>query len=378
MLDRSMCHFISEWREVLLQHSDRLESCLPLRHFEHSCHLTRSRGHKHVSVAGLEEQCKHLIPSGKLGIKNFQTLHVTFRGTTLWVDVLFQPLHGDFQFLQIPLFTKKKSIIQNDHRALLPDGDLLDWILSAKGQKGNHTIEAWKADPHDLSIRRHLDDMSKHYKVPLAFSSASVGRRKGSWEIQSTQSFESGGEMQGSIEVVHFTWKSNTQVADANLRLFHEQHHDSDSSSSESDEEEEDTTSPASPESMSDDDSDDDSVVESTTTPSRAAEIEERTSCADSESDTKAGQMTDCLVLIPSEHDPSWYPWSGTQQIWARRGCAAHPTLPLLAVSHTARQLEVIDTLTGTQKTRQLPDLADLQDAPMASLRGMKLLNPVS
>ncbi|KAG8160710.1 hypothetical protein KVR01_008974 [Diaporthe batatas] len=370
-LDRSLCHFISEWREVLIQHPDSLDSCLPLTKLENSCHLDRLKGHKHVTVAYLEDQCKHLSPSGKLDAKDFQILRVAFHGTTLWVDVISHQVNGIYQRLQIPLFSKKKSIIQSSHSARLPDGDLLGWTMSVTGEKGKHIIEAWKADALDLSIRRILDDKSKQHRVPLAFSSTGDGKRKGSWEVQSTQSFESDGESNGLMQVVHFTWKSKKHVADSNMTGLFEQDRDSDSSSGES-EEEEDSPSPASPESMSDDDSDDDSDDESTTTRSRTTETADEASYTDSESDTDSGQITDCLVLMPSEDDPSWYPWSGTRQIWARIGCAAHPTLPLLAVSHTARQLEVIDTVAGTRKTKHLPDLADLQDAPLASLRELR------
>ena len=378
-LDRSMCHFIGEWREVLIQHPDGLRYCLPLRKFEPTCHLEPLGEHKNITVAHLEDQYNQFSPLKDFNSNDMQILRVGFRGKTLWVDVLFHQAEGPFQRLQIPLFAKKKSAVQSDHKVLLPDGDFRVWAMNIATRGGNpDIIEAWRLDPHDLSLRWTSHDKSKARKVPLAFSRASVGRRKGSWEIQSTKNFEPDAVRSWSMQVVHVSWKSSRHVPDTNARLLFEEHDHSDSSSSESEEEgKEDSPAPVSPESASDDDSDDDSDNESTTSQSRATETADETSHADSESDEDEGQITDCLILTPCDEDPSWHPWSGAHQIWARIGCAAHPVLPLLAVSHTARQLEVIDTVTRDQKMKHLPDLADLQDTPLASLRGMLSTEPV-
>lgn len=365
-LDRSMCHFIGEWREVLVQHPDGLSSCLPLRKFAPTCHLTPLGKHENISVSYLEDQFKDLNP------KNLQLLRAAFRGKTLWADVLFHQSQGLFLRLQIPLFTKKKSAVRSEHRALLPDGDLRDWTIDlASRTEEPDTIEAWKVDPNDLGMRWISHDKSNLRKVPLAFSRANVGRRKGSWQIQSTQSFEPDALSSGSMQVVHVTWKSRKDMPDTNARFPLGQHNHSESSSSESEDEEEDSPAPVSPESASDDDSDDDSDHGSTTTASRATETADETADTDSESETEEGQITDCLIVTPCNNDPSWHPWPGPSQVWSRIGCATHPFLPLLAVSHTARQLEVIDTVTRVQKTKHLPDVADLQDTPLASLRGM-------
>lgn len=375
-VDRSMCHFIAEWREVLISHPDGLASCLPLREFEPSCHLSPPRGHKNINVANLEEHYKHLSSVKDFDPKNVQLLGVAFRGKTLWADMLFYRSRGNFQRLQIPLFAKKKSNLQSDHEVLLPEEDLRNWTMSIANRAANaDTLEAWRLDPQNLSMRCTSHDTSKQRKVPLAFAKENNGRRKGSWEVQSAQRFEADSVRSGSMQVVHVTWKSSKRVSDANLRLALEDDDDSDTSSSESEEEETGEPAPVSAgsgsESSSDDDSDDDSVVESTTSQSRETETADETSDTDSDSGTDEGHITDCLILTPCDGDPSWHPWSGAHQVWSRLGCAVHPKLPLLAVSHTARQLEVIDTSTRTQKTKHLPDVSDLQDAPLASLRGM-------
>lgn len=378
-VDRSMCHFIGEWREVLTTHPDGLELCHPLRKFEPACHLTPQGENKNINITHLEESYKHVGSVKHVDPKDARLLGVAFRGKTLWVDLLLHRSQGNSERLQIPLFTKKKSIVQSDHRVLLPEGDHYDWGMAIASRAGSsETIEAWTLDPQNLTIRCISQDISKQRKVPLAFSRENVGRRKGSWKVQSTQNFKHDSLGNGSMQVAHVTWKSSKRVVDTNLKLLFEEEDDSDSSSSDSEEEEANNQRPVSSgsESSSDDDSDDDSDSVSSAPDSRGTETAIETSDTDSESDADEGQISDCLVLVPCDGEPSWHPWSGPHQVWSRVSCAVHPTLPLLAVSHTARQLEVIDTTTRTQKTKHLPDLADLQDAPEASLRGMKTPDP--
>lgn len=369
-LDRSMCHFIGEWREVLISHPDGLASCLPLREFELACHLSPQGEHNNIKAAHIEEHYKHLSSIKGVDPKDGHLLGVAFRGKTLWVDLLFYRSQGHFERLQIPLFAKKKSIMKNDHRILLPEEDHGEWAMTVASRTGApDTVEAWRLDPRNLSLRCISHGTSKQREVPLAFSRENVGRRKGSWEVQSTQNFEPNAVRNGSMQVVHVTWKSQKHFPGANL-LYEDD--DSDSSSSESEEEEVGNQVPVSPESSSDDDTDDDSVTESTISHIRGTETTNETSDTASDSETDEGHITDCLILTPCDGDPSWHPWSGPHQIWSRIGCAVHPVLPLLAVSHTSRQLEVIDTATRVQKTKHLPDLSDLQDTPVASLRGMR------
>lgn len=380
-VDRSMCHFIGEWREVLMSHPDGLASCLPLREFEPACHLSPLKGHN-INVAHLEEHYKHLGSVTNVDSKNVQLLGVAFRGKTLWVDMLFYRSRGNFQRLQIPLFAKKKSTLQSDHEVLLPEEGLRNWTMRIANRAANvDTLEAWRLDPQSLSLRCISVDTSKQRKVPLAFAKENDGRRKGSWEVQSTERFEADAVRSGSMQVVHVTWKSSKRVSDTNLRLALEEEDDDDSNTSSSESEEDDMGEPApvSPESASesssDDDSDDDSVTESTTSHSRETETVDEISYTDSDSGTDEGHITDCLIMTACDGDPSWHPWSGAHQVWSRIGCAVHPKLPLLVVSHTARQVEVINTSTRTQKTKHLPDVSDLQDAPLASLRGMNPMN---
>ncbi|KAL2277488.1 hypothetical protein FJTKL_15405 [Diaporthe vaccinii] len=371
-LDRSMCHFIGEWREVLISHPDGLASCLPLRKFEPTCQLSPQGEHKSINVAHIEEHYKHLSSVKDVDPKDGQLLGVAFGGKTLWVDLLFYRSQGHFERLQIPLFAKKKSIVKNDYKVLLPEEDCYGWAMTIASRTGApETVEAWRLDPQNLSISCISHDTSKQRKVPLAFSRENVGRRKGSWEVQSTQNLEPNAVRNGSMQVLHAKWKSRKNLPDANLNLLFEQDDDSDSSSSESEEEEVDNPAPVSPESSSDDGSDDDSVAESTASDSRR-ETANETSDTDSDSEADEGHITDCLILTTCDGDPSWHPWSGPHQVWSRIGCAVHPVLPLLAVSHTSRQLEVIDTSTRAQKTKHLPDLSDLQDAPVASLRELR------
>ncbi|KAI7772982.1 hypothetical protein LA080_012655 [Diaporthe eres] len=82
-LDRSMCHFIGEWREVLISHPDGLASCLPLRKFEPTCHLSPQGEHKSINVAHIEEHYKHLSSVEDVDPKDGQLVGVAFGGKTL-------------------------------------------------------------------------------------------------------------------------------------------------------------------------------------------------------------------------------------------------------------------------------------------------------
>lgn len=75
-VDRSMCHFIGKWREVLTTHPDGLELCHLLRKFEPACHLAPQGESKNMNIAHLEESYKYLSSVKGFHPKDAQLLGV--------------------------------------------------------------------------------------------------------------------------------------------------------------------------------------------------------------------------------------------------------------------------------------------------------------
>lgn len=358
-LDRSLCSFAEEWREVLLTYPHGLDSCPPLVQSEPSCYLTPLNLVKTVKVARLGENLPTVCPAQR------QVLHdVSFRGKTLWATMIcFRP-GGSLEKRQVPLFSSKSP--QSEELGLLVDTtESSTWtpsVVHVDGQK--NTSQAWSVHPSTLTLRRIMLDCSTEHKTPLAFAKEHMGRRKGSWTVASVQDVPSRGVTRGALQVIHMAWVAE-KAATRLPRTETESNDDDDSGEDAAS----DAAGPSHDEPESDDDSDNDSSS------SGAAENDPTPETSDTDSDefesAGDGLPTDCLIVAPVGGKPSWYPWSSSRRVWSKISCAIHPILPLLVVSYAARAIEVINVITLTKETKHLPELADLDEAPQASLRGM-------
>lgn len=378
----TLCSFVEEWREVLLTCPGGLDSCPPLTKTQPSCHLKSLRKARRARVAHLEDFSQAICSPVRTRL-----LDVSFHGKTLWADLLCYKAEGQFQRLQIPMFSKQDAK-SDEHPILISPTEMAEWKLSViRTREGPETLEAWKVDRSTLGLRRITYNHSKEHKTPLAFSKENFGRKKGIWDVVSVQDFlpQASGRGAKSVQVIHMAWKPQKPTRPNGNPLACSEGAESEDDSDADDPEVEKTdaekpTSDSEPESDDDDDDDDDADADSDADSDAASAASEATKNEasndtsdtdyESEADAEDGLITDCLILAPFDGEPSWFPWSGPRRVWSRINCAPHPTLPLVVVSHTARQIEVIDTVRRTRETKHLPELADLEEEPLASLRG--------
>lgn len=373
-LDRSMCYFVDEWREVLMTYADGLSCCLPLRACEPSCRLAPLEKSRKLRVAHLSEY----LPEAR-SVGGCYLLGVAFIGRALWADLLFQDrtYRGGFQYLRIPLFSAKKKMTSKKVEYPPVSEDLNNWVvnLTNKSIDGTEALEAWKVDPGTLSFHRINHDLSEHYDIlPAVFEGVKCPKR-GKWDVIYVQEIKKHSQVAtGPLRIAHMTWRpreipsgqgnplSLEAAAAAAAAAATEDESDDDTDASE---DEHDAAS-------SDDSSSEDSRgTESTRSLQSSAGSSNGASAAGAASGADDRLTTDCLLLVPWGGKPFWIPWSAGQRIWSRVLGATHPTLPLVLVTHTARQLEVINVAQGTRTTKHLPEPPDLQEVSLASVRGL-------
>lgn len=367
LLDRSMCYFVDEWREVLMTCSDGLQSCLPLRLCEPSCHLNPLEKPRHCRIAHLSQH----LPEARL-VGGCHLLGVEFAGKTPWADVLFRDGNhpSRIQYLRIPLFLPKKDkglkkkTISRELDDLPIAEDYNNWIVSlTKPGDGTEALVALKVDSETLNFHRVSHNSSVVHEVSPVISTGAMRPRSGKWDTRSAQ--EVGGAA-GRLQIVHMVWKPDeVSTGQGKLRFSTAAgNNDSDGDTDTSEEEEDDASSDYSS-------SDDDAETDSTGSPQSTAESSNGTSTMGLTSGLSEKFTTDCLLVAPSGGKPCWIPWSTSQRVWSRVLVATHPTSPLLVVTHTERQLEVMDVVQGTRTRRHLPEPPELlEETPLASVRG--------
>lgn len=360
LLERSMYCFVDEWREVMTTNPHGLELCPPLRKFDVSCHLMPLQKQRSTQVAHVADMTG--ITDALLG--EVHLLSVAFRGKTVWADVMCR-LDGEgssdrLRRVEVPLFSKTKKPSASVIDMPIERGDST-WMISAVRQAGRpEKVEAWSLDTKTLSLKRMAASGQSYPEehVPLSFSGENFGKRRGAWEVVSTQNLEPDAPGATSMRILHATWRKQSA-------MFHMKIQDGeteDDSDNETDISDESSEAPEPGDTADDTESDDDSIVESIT--------ENDSSETEYESSPEEGPTTNCLVMVPYSGQPLWHTWSSSPKVWSKVTVAMHPVLPIVAVTHTGRQLEVINIPTWTKKTKHLPELADLQEAPPASLRG--------
>lgn len=368
-LDKSLCSFVEEWREVLVTCPAGIELCPPLDQNQPSCHLTPPRKSKTIKVAHLED---HFQSVGSQAETNF--LDLSFRGKTLWADLILTEAEGRVQRLQVPLFTGKQTK-SDEHPLPIEPTEAEGWLAAGwlasvvRATEAPDTLAAWKVDPDTLSLRRVTCDHSREQKPPLAFSKANVGRKKGFWSVAHAEDYLPKGSGARSTAIIHVVWNSQRPPKPSETLAVDE---DTQSNSDSDDPETESEDSSSDSESDSDDDDTSSTAQHSVNNAKNETSNETSDTDYESEAEEEGGSITDCLIVVPFDGEARWYPWSrsGARRLWSRIICAPHPELPLLVMSHTARQIEVMDLEKGTRETKHLPERADLDEEPLASVRG--------
>lgn len=362
LLDRSVWYFVDEWREVLVSCTDGLPSCLPLRLCEPSCQLDPLEKPRQFRVAHIS---LHLPEARSVG--GCHLLDVVFSGKTPWADVLFQDRSqgGRLKHLRIPLFTPKKELTSKkkvtlrefDNAPVI--GDFQDWTMSLTRLGGDsEDLEAWKVDSETLSFGRVNHTSIKHYEEPLGIAAGPLRSGRGKWDVKSAQEVAG---LTGPLLFVHMAWEPHHEFSGQEWQgklgpLPKAETDKSDDDTGSSDDEDDDYSSD---DSASDDNGSDTS---STGAPQSTIESSDGTSTTD---------RACCMLVVPSGGKPHWIPWSTSQQIWPRVLVAPHPTLPLVVMTHTAGQLEVVDVAAhGTKTTKHLPEPPGPQETCEACVRG--------
>jgi hypothetical protein len=372
ILDRSFCFFVEEWREVLTRYPDGLNLCVPVRQFPKSCHLMPLDLEKRIKAAYLEEgYTMHAVSEVHL-------VDVSFSKKTLWADVLYRE-KGDTARVKrslIPLYSpKRKPSSPTSHSLPLVDG----WLMSVTQQDGREDIvEAWSIDPQTLEVRHTKKEFSEKHKPPSSLRQDVFGRRDGGWEVLSMDTL-TGSENTPPIRIFHVVWKPKKRE----IQVHDEDHEEGNVDSLEA--------GPSEAEDSDDDISDEEALPEESVSQddggnedgSSKAESEDETGSEEDSSATEyssddGGDINDCLILVAQNGEPYWHHWSSSSSIFGRIACTTHPSLPLIAVTHTPSQLELIGLEKHTRKTVHLPELSDLRDTPEASTRGEFLTPPIS
>lgn len=368
LLDRSLCCFVDEWREVLTTSPAGIAMCPPLRKFEASCCLTPIQKPKSVRVAHVREMIEVDAP-----LTDISLLSATFRGKNLWAYILCRVDEDGpsvrLKMTEVPLFSSKyKSSVSRIVSVPIDGGDSA-WTISVSRQAGcPQKVEAWSLDRENMGFKRTSSDGWSYpeWKVPLPWSGQGVGQRKWAWEIVSTQDLESNADGAKSMRILHVS-RSTQRATVRKNRCYDRAKQEDSGDDTDTTEELRDTDDET--------DSEDESDIESRLQEDQETEEENESSETDYQSDAEGPSggtfvSTDCLIIVPYSGQPFCYSWSSPSPFWSKVTCAIHPYLPLVAVTYNARQLEVISFSSRTKETKHLPELSDLQKAPAASFRG--------
>lgn len=390
-LDRSLCCFIEEWREVLVTFPEGLPACLPLVKIDGSCYLSPSSKSKSLKVLHLGDAFDMASVSEIYG---FEVLV----GKPLWAKILYQNKGGppdEFQQLRVPLLSNKHQPVGSKY--VLPVGiqDATEpFELVETETAETPSIEAWSVDQKTITIRRTSRWVSELIKLPLSMHRAFSVRKQDQQELI-MEPIKSA--MDKKIQVFRMMWRSrNKPSSNENYKNPDEPDSSADEYESSDENEEEDSVEDASSDegssnndedenenendgnSSNDDESDDDESSVTSSTDETDNAHSEHNSVTSQEEEIDERQYTDCLLVLYPGKNPQWIEgWANRSSKWANIGVAVHPFLPILAVTHTAFKLEILDLETGKQQTKNLPELADLQETPVASTRGESLKSSV-
>jgi len=248
------------------------------------------------------------------------------------------------------------------------------------------TLGAWAIDSQSLDVKYTGEESSERHNAPRSLLQGVVRTAEGEWVVLSTDVIPVTGKSQPLL-VFQMQWLPKKRLErDTNIQARHDSNGEDETepvSSEEEDSDDDDSASdegsepPPRPQSDHDTntDTEDEDEDESEDDIETSDEDEEQESEWTSDTD---GDLNHCLIIVPRNGSVHWHPWpspSSNRALRHRVTCAAHPTMPLLAVTHTPSQLELLDLETWTWKTAHLPELSDLQSTPGASIRGKPTLS---
>ncbi|KAM3075813.1 hypothetical protein ACMFMG_007940 [Clarireedia jacksonii] len=346
LMDQSLCCFANEWSEVITNHSEGLNLCSPLRHFAESCHLNPLIKSKKLRV----ENLAHL--SDMDAVAGVRLLDVSFSGKRLLVDVLVREkddAQDKLYRLREAVLPSKDSHSSRQHLPL--GGDMSGWDIFPVD---DNVIEAWSVYPQSLKVRRTTAERSDCFELPHSVAKCINEERNGEWKVlRATTEFNDAKKIR--TRILHAGWQMKKFTIPLPSQQDENEDSDNDSASSGFESEEE-------------NDSDDQSLSGSSN-----CQYENGTSDTDYDAEDGEKKIRNCLILVQPECPPYWTrPWSSSLTRWEKVGSTMHPTLPILAFTHTSLQIELVDLETMTQSSKHLPEPVDFHGKPAASTRELR------
>ncbi|KAF2964117.1 hypothetical protein GQX73_g9438 [Xylaria multiplex] len=354
--DHSLCHFIEEWREVMITNPHGLDQCVPMKPFASSCWLKPLSKNNTVRVVNLAETFGNDV------VTFSRILGVGFSGKKLCVDLAYQtndtPTNTICRVKQ-PLF-KANSQPQRSHQTISTDSDNSNWAIYPMLEGGvSGELVVWSVDPRSLDLRLANYEHSEPIKAPpLPFDPKRMASKE-TWELLAYYDYnEKEADTEKVIHVIHMSKKSKMAMSGQNDSKNGDDLSNYSEASSDDDEESNNE------EEFSDDDtSSEESSDEST--------VEETSDESDLESHCGDQKDADCFIIIPQGRSPYWTkPWTHPQRLWSRIMPAVHPTESLVAFMHTSTQLEIVKE--GRQMSRNISGLEDEPEEVLASARELR------
>ncbi|KAI0509212.1 hypothetical protein F5B22DRAFT_366395 [Xylaria bambusicola] len=361
MRDQSLCHFVEEWREVIITQPQGLDQCVSMKAFPNSCWLKSLCKTSTVKGVNLAETF------GSDVISTSQLLGVGFSGKKLCVDMAYQTKDGPTDVLyrlKQQLF-KANSRPQRSQQKIPLGSGISKWAITAVDEEGvSKQLTAWSVDPSSLNVRMMRGEHSEPFDAP---SLSIKGRRTSpniSWEMLGTYKHdyhETGADVDKSIYVFHMSQQA-----------IRAEPIDDDDDAEDSDDSDNDAEATSDEEESDDEDefSDDDDSSSDRSSDESAAE-ETSTDESDAESDCCHHEDTDCLIIISPGRSPFWTkPWTHPALLWSRNMCAMHPTEPLVAFMTAPTQIGVVQG--ETQRSIEISGLEDEPEDVLASARELR------
>ncbi|KAK1996296.1 hypothetical protein LX36DRAFT_750538 [Colletotrichum falcatum] len=350
-LDQSFCCFVRDWREVLATCPMALRHCCPLREFPkaRSCHLTplAEPETRKPRVISLEE----VLPLSS--ITAIYAFELGFEGRRPLVNLLFS---GDsdaaegVQQLKVPIHGKLKgaAIESQSHKVPVTKtgGSFVYFIVSGAGQG---KVEKWYVNLETLEIGPVLAESN----ILIRPSPSPIRQRRRQhpfkWHlVGNSRIYAPSGS---SIQVLHLNSKGLEVCAKAHDSETggdgDSGYNSSPSTDSSSDEEE----------SFSDDYGSEDDVDSDVSRPpdrEHACEGEKANTLNEQSPATAGSQEKDArrMAFIRSGKAPVVVSCMGASGYWDNDVAAMHPELPLVALTHSPDELELINMDAGGERER--------------------------
>ncbi|KAK9796166.1 putative NACHT domain-containing protein [Seiridium cardinale] len=350
LMDQSLCCFVDEWHEVITRHSSGLELCFPLRNYAKGCYLKPLSRSKKLRVEFLPDF------SDMNAVAESRLLNVCIQGKRLMVEASFRKrenVEHDLHIARSALLPTKDTISSRHYLPLV--GDPSQWVVF---NTGADQVEGWGIDPRSLNVRRTTAERSEQFEIPPSARKHIDKKSNKLWSASQAPAESSNAQIE-SVYILHARREVEEVAVPSPIPDDEDSASDSDSSW---------------PDSESESETEDGSLSDAeSSSQGSSSRRDSEASDSDPGPEDDGEEIGNCLVLVQPDRPPYWTrPWASSFITWEKVGCAIHPTLPILAFTHTSFQLEMVDIEKRTQDTKHLPEPVDIRGKPEASTRELR------